>query len=73
MNWSSFTTGAMFGASLLLCLWLSLPPAQKEWRQCAPAQDGEALVSTTQLKDRTDCNYAKKPTGRVIQRKKVVS
>lgn len=73
MNWSSFTAGSTFGAALLLSLWLTLPPVQPEWRQCAPSQEGEVLVSTSQYPDHTDCNYAKKPTGRVIQRKKVVS
>lgn len=73
MNWSSFTTGLTFGVALLLALYLTLPPAEPFWRQCAPAQDGEVLVSSSQYEDHTDCNYAKKPNGRVIQRKKVAS
>lgn len=73
MNWASFTTGLTFGVALLLALYLTLPPHEPHWRQCAPAQDGEVLVSSSQYEDRTDCSYAKKPTGRVTQRKKVVS
>jgi hypothetical protein len=72
-SWSSFSAGALLGTAIWAALWLTMPPVQKEWRQCAPAQDGEALVSTVQLKDRTECNYVKKPTGRTVQRKKVVS
>ena len=30
------------------------------WRLCAPAQDGNELVSTTQWDDHTDCFYQKK-------------
>lgn len=73
MNWSSFTSGLVLATCGLLALYLTLPPHEPHWRQCAPAQDGEVLVSSSQYEDRTDCNYAKKLTGRVIQRKKVVS
>lgn len=30
------------------------------WRECAPAQDGNELVSTTQWDDHTDCFYQKR-------------
>lgn len=73
MKWSSFSCGAMFGTTLLLSLWLTLPPVQPEWRQCSPAQDGEALNTTTQYPDRTECAYVKRASGRVVQRKRVVS
>lgn len=68
MNWSSFTAGIVIGSCTLMGLYFSLPPAEPFWRQCAPAQAGEALVSTTQQKDSTECNYSKKSTGRVIHR-----
>lgn len=73
MNWSSFTTGLTFGVVLLLALYLTLPPHEPHWRQCAPSQDGEVLVSSSQYEDHTDCNYAKKLIGRVVQRKRVTS
>jgi hypothetical protein len=73
MKWSSFSTGVMFASAALIALWLTMPPIPKEWRQCAPAQDGEELVTTAQHKDRTECNYAKKASGRVVQRKRVIS
>ena len=39
------------------------------WRQCAPAQGGQELVSTTQWPDRTDCFYQQQKKGRVPARK----
>lgn len=73
MNWSSFTSGLILATCGLMALYLTLPPHEPYWRQCAPAQDGEAVVATSQYPDRTECSYAKKPTGRVIQRKRVTS
>lgn len=73
MNWASFTSGMVLAAGSLLGLYLSLPEVPPVWRQCAPSQDGEVLVSTVQHKDRTECNYAKRPTGRMTQRRSITS
>lgn len=73
MKWTSFSTGVFFASCLLIGLWAAAPQVPPVWRQCAPAQDGEVLVTTSQYKEHTECNYAKKTQGRVIQRKKVVS
>lgn len=73
MNWASFTSGMVLAAGSLLGLYLSLPEVPPVWRQCAPAQDGEALATTTQYSDRTECAYIKRASGRVVQRKRVVS
>lgn len=73
MNWSSFSTGAFFAACMCVGVWLTAPAVEPEWRKCAASQDGEELVYSAQHPDRTECYYVKKPTGRVIQRKKVLS
>ena len=40
------------------------------WRQCAPAQGGQELVSTTQWPDRTDCFYAKTSASKRMPHRK---
>lgn len=71
MNWASFTSGMVLAAGSLLGLYLSLPEVPPVWRQCAPAQAGLALVTTSQYETHTDCNYSK-ATGKTLHRKERV-
>lgn len=55
----SFSAGCVLSSIIFVSLYLSMPVDTEKWRQCAPAQAGEQLVSSTQWEDHTDCFYQK--------------
>ena len=59
---------------MLCCAVVIMDERQKaspyKWRQCAPAQGGQELVSTTQWPDRTDCFYAKTSASKRMPHRK---
>jgi len=71
MNWSSFSAGAVIAMAIWAGLWITLPPQQPTWRQCAPAQDGWRLIGTAQHPDYTDCFYARNVAKGAVTKKKV--
>jgi len=71
MNWSSFSAGVVIAGAVMTGLWITMPPQQPTWRQCAPAQADERLVSATQYTDRTDCFYVRNVAKGAVVKKKV--
>lgn len=55
---NSFAAGCVL-ASLITTLVFLTSPEPRNWRQCAPAQAGEQLVSTVQYEEKTECFYQK--------------
>ena len=60
-RFGSFFLGLVFAFAMLLFagLFLERSVRNADWRQCAPAQNGHELVSTTQWDDHVDCFYKK--------------
>ena len=54
---NNILSGIFGGFAVWLALFLTMPVPQKEWRQCAPAQDGFEIVATSQYEDHTECVY----------------
>lgn len=54
----NFALGAVI-TGLLFALLNPVKPVEEHWRQCAPAQAGEQLVSSVQYEDKTECFYQK--------------
>lgn len=55
----SFSAGCVLSGIIFVSLYLSMPVDTEKWRQCAPAQAGEQLVSSVQYEDKTECFYQK--------------
>ena len=60
-RFGSFFLGLVFAFAMLVFAGLLLERSVRnaDWRQCAPAQNGHELVSTTQWDDHVDCFYQK--------------
>ena len=54
----SFCSGLVVSALLFTAIFTT-KPVEEHWRQCAPAQAGEQLVSSVQYEEKTECFYQK--------------
>jgi hypothetical protein len=54
----NFALGAVITGLLFVAIFTT-KPVEEHWRQCAPAQAGEQLVSSVQYEDKTECFYQK--------------